>query len=229
MRLFKRCNPDLGRIFEPDHHIAYWGFDLNKLTAGGFFGRPHPALPALLLKTMEMLRINLVARAFTDRLIQFPDGRRVLLHIVLDIKNHDEPFDDAVWNRLAWIHRMADQRINPFQVNLKGAVVMPVGLPALYLATTTAEHDRLQSEQGYPSRTLFLISDHHEADSAELDDDFHQSQAIWMEQQLERLESEWPRSHLNRGYIFVAPQLSNAAPAGSRVSKYRAFGEATDE
>ncbi|HMO16157.1 MAG TPA: hypothetical protein PKD64_18625 [Pirellulaceae bacterium] len=220
-RIFKKHDLHASRIFLPEQHVAFFGFDLNWLFCPTVFNRPHPALPAMILKIIERLGLNCVAFGFLDRLVVLKNGQTILLHIVARLKEIGEPFDDVVWQRLAQIYDLAEKNRDPFACWTKHYVTYPIGFPALHLQTLTRQHDALLND-GYTTRALFLISDYLAERGIPRKLTINADQADWLNRQVNILDSEYPENQLLE-YIYVSPEFTSVAEPNSRVSQMKSF------
>lgn len=178
----------------------------------------------LLIKIFDVLGISLHAFAYMDRLLHLPNRKKVILHVKIPLKHHDEPLDNVVWDRLATLYRFADDRLDLFESLLSGIDVKshPIGLPGLHLNSLSADHDALVETHGYSNRAMFLISDNqwHQKSCQTIAE--QPSQVSWLTQQLEDLQYRFPNTNFLE-YIFIAPYLKQLAPVGSRVNKMHTF------
>lgn len=224
LKLFKKKNKGQSRVFLPESHIAFFGYDLNLMFLQHHFARPHPSMLGLLIKIFEVLGIRLHAYAFIDRLLMLPNRKKVILHVTIPLKHHDEPLDNVVWDRLATLYRFADDRHDLFESLLSGVEVKsyPIGLPGLHLNSLSADHDSLVENHGYRNRAMFLISDYQWHQKSCQTIAVQPSQVSWLTQQLEDLQYRFPDTNFLE-YIFVASYLKLLAPVGSRVNKMHTF------
>lgn len=100
-RPFARPPIEVQATFRPEQHYGVLGFDAASLHAAvSRRGRLSVNLLRVFARCFEMMEIDCVVVAFRDRVLDLPDGRRVYLHVPCVAKAHDEPFSDAVWQRL---------------------------------------------------------------------------------------------------------------------------------
>lgn len=220
-KVFKKNDLEASRVFLPEQHVAFYGFDLNWIFCKSIFNRPHPALPAMILKIIEKLGLNCVAYGFLDRLVILNNGHTILLHIVAKLKEIDEPLDDMVWQRLAQIYDLAERSQEPFGGWAQNFITYPIGFPALHLHTLTRQHDSILND-GYATRAVFLISDYLAERGIPRKLAIHSDQADWLNRQINKLDSEYPDKQLLE-YIYVSPEFAAAAEPSSRVSTMKSF------
>jgi hypothetical protein len=100
-RPFSRPPREVQTMFRPEQHYGLLGFDALSLHAAvSRHGRLSVNLLRVFTRCFEMMEIDCVVVAFRDRVLDLPDGRRCYLHVPCVAKAIDEPFSDAVWQRL---------------------------------------------------------------------------------------------------------------------------------
>ena len=222
-RIFRRTRINRRHAFDPDQHLVVHGVDLNMLTDHWLFGRSRWNVGAELIAAdmFRRLGVEFGMTAFADQIISLPNGEHVYLHVPIEIKKPEEPFDDVCWGRICYV--------------LDHPPRFPDAVPAcchtLLVETLSKTFRKSAKRRAHSYRTLMLTAVRPMPSDPPFEffgqDVFSSMMANALEKRLADLEREYGalrptysgNGKMNLAYLYLPSELIDNAENAPRIAK----------